>query len=980
MSGPIDPLSASRATLEILQADALNTTPNPQTLLQRLKTSIGLGPTGDGTALDLGPISVSDPLEKIGIQAAGASGLFDQRAWMEKVIAFSEKHLVKSDGAPVSLVLSLANQAPDLLTPAVSRLAEDAKETEFVSLCPTDYRTIEDFLTGTGMAVDFDTVSEPNLVALCPMQIAHLLNVIYVRTALRFKATALGEFKLARNQVASPTRFEAVFELAGHPGLTQAVNLEGAHLFSLSRWIDTTMESAWSLAFDEETDRCLTAFADEVTTLFGQMPPPLEPETFGSFKIQDFMRMALTSTSALVRLRMGSKAHVNIQAVNEKMREFNSQLDREVLSLAVRFGPRNSLTSTTYEFFARPDVRQALAHGALKGAFAPLTLPDELLREVYSMPVECAGPYKAYLKEIERSCSPALHEALSQQSPSYFLRFPRNRPFFLLADGPMTSHLDGYLQAGYADPIEAAQIMAAALGRQIADHGVNSLPPGELLVTNGTVMQFLGGTKLSAQYGISEVVKAVGISIAQRVHGLSMLMSEVAIMRRRPKATIQSAIGAVSTRESDYLDAPSLEALLALRNPRVKNTFRSRALALRSALDLAAPVTTKVSTAGRTNALDWELMLIDIVPPEEAPIYGNWKDTNVSAAGTVYQLSFRSRKPAEQWIHLRFSALRCENEGGDVFLRTRHLHEDSVPLHHITDPSPTHGTLTIADSAPGVDGKDKFDAVVDLASNPRDPNRRVFHNLAYSALSNVKVPVMIRRAGHERKVVEASLVEHSESLCATVLARIRELSKADPASFAALFSNDKYSVMDMPAFSGGMPSRIGNQKSLRLAAIASSVDTRVIEEVAARMANPFTTTRSGGSIVDVCEHVQSSLNSDRADLTPLQAVLRGLARNPACIADQECFTALLERSMLKCLEKEPKLLTEFLKLGAKPNEDVLNLLPLLHPKRVNAELKAVWTAALMSAQIDKTRVEIESSHAAAAMIDRVTARRPRVSL
>lgn len=957
----------------------MNSVSKPQTMFQQLKSAIGSITSENLGDQDIGPIGIADPLERIGIRAANAGGLFDQRAWMAKVIAFAEGNSIDPKEKPRGLLLSRSGPAPQFLTPAVAKLVSAAEAVPFLSLNPADYKSLMGFVTATELSPGIGP--KKPLHEMCPLQIAHLLNVSYVRAALRFVATATGDFRLTKSPgVAEPgptTPFLAVFDAPAHAGSKKTINLESAHLFSLSRWIDSTLDSAWKVALDHEIEECAVAMAKEVDEVLTRVGYPLEPRTVSELGLRGELRNSMLATSAFVRLHKGAKAHVDIQAINSAMRKLNADLDREVLSIAVRFSPRNSLTFDSYQFFARDDVRQSLTKGTLKGAFAPLALPDAFLLDVYRMPAGCALAYKKYLSELEASCSEPLHRLLSEQSPSYFLRFPRTRAVFENSDGPKTKELDGFLEAGLADPIEAARIMASALNSLVETLGAKSLPPGELLVSNATVMHFLGGKKQSTSFGISDALEPVGKSIDHRIHGLSMLMGEVAMIRRRRKATIDSAVNAVSTRETDYLDSPSLDALIALRSPKSASKARSRALALRAALHLNAPLTTSAPGRKSNAAVNWDLVLIDLVPPQEVTIYGNWAHTSVSKSGPVYQLSFRSRDAKAEWIHLRFAALRCLDGQGDVTLRTRHPHESAVPLYHVTSPDPIHGTLTIAETAPGSGGSDRFRGVVDLGRGQPDASTRLFASLCFNALADVYAPVMARRSEIEGDRL-AALTAHSDSLVSTLIGRIKDLAKFDPAVFSTLFSNQSCSVLDIPELASRMPEKIGDQKSLRLAAIGSSMDPRVVEEVAARMSNPFTTTRSGGSIVDVCEAVQSSLNSNRADLTPLQAVLKGLAKNPACIADKECFSALLERSMLKCLEKEPRLMTEFLRLGVKPDDDCLQLLEGLHPQRVTAEITAAWTAARMHAQISKAQAEHALVSSGPSASGNHPARRPRV--
>lgn len=974
--------------------------PGPQTLLQGLLRWVrpAAAPEGSSDVQSLaagGVANLDDPLEMISAVATGADPkLFDAQGWMQKVIEHDRERVRFFDGVARPVLLSKDSDSYPL-PPALQAYWKTAANLPFKSLDPKDYVSGDEYLkTLTPSPTDFATASSmplgpmideavSNFGSKHPAQLLHLLNLAYVRAALKFQATALGDLHLNRTPASQTPNgkggidevdeaFSADFILEGRPELTQSINLSGSHLFSLSRWIDQTLASRWSEALDAELKSVIGEFFDQWSLSLEGVDIQLARQALDD-KFRNHLRDQANKHPGFQRLIRGVKAHVNLQGYNKAMKEFNAGLDRTALSLALRFGPKNSLTSASYEFFSRADVRDVLAASTSMGAFAPLQLPDELLTAVCSIPRACVAPYKLFLKKLESACAPELLEQLQMLSPGYFLRFPaRQPPSLALSFGsviaePLTHSLDGLLQINYADPSEAAEIASSAMSRILKELGPKALPPGEFLISHSAALGFL--SKCVRKENFMRDVEYVDheLTTEERIHGLTMAMGELAARRKRPGGTIESAMESlVNVDQTDYTEAPSLDALIDFRAPATKRFARSHGLAFRSSLGLATSVSTEseVSTPGVPNSMKWDLSIVRITDGQNLVDFIDGSQT----FGTGYNLSFKAQGATERWIHFSVCTTHTNFWEAAKVIPSLGLGALAPTALHVFNPCSEDGrTLVLCGT--GDEGrrppiaKHPFRGVLSKAAYKKSTGANLFVELDYLAFNTTAItnPVPSASTPQMSDGTQKALSGHLAKLMDLVQSKIAGLQQTDPMMFAALFSAPKASFVNQPDFIKSAPKRIGVQKGMRLAMVASEGDPRIIEEVGARISNPFALTSARASLLDVCEHAQVSQKTVNGK-TNLQAVIQGLARNPACLADPESFRALLERSMVKCLEKEPGLLKVFINHGVKPTDKVLSLIQDIHPRRLTEEAKTHWQAAQMTAEIDRI---ISAGHGAA---------------
>jgi len=857
-------------------------------------------------------------------------------------------------------------------------------------------------------------------------QVLHVLNLAFVKTVRDFAAMARarvevheepGEPNLEAETARVHVHHGSIISSSStpEPAANQAslwihfinerdevihrYSLNGQNLFSLGKGVADNLEFRWRDQLQANITSVGAALAREIAASLGERDPQLRLaiEENATTLGKTFLQL-LDGTPEMSRLVAAGKEYMPTTALYGAMKAYNETLDREAISIALRFGTMRSFTHATYVACRDPKLRAALAASPYQGSWALLALPPALFGRVNGLSPKTAGVLQEVLRHMHDGLQPSMRDRIGQESAQYLMGFrTRGGVHTTNATGkPMAMSFDSLpslIEAGLINPAEAGAVLAGAMNRVAQELGgaekIRRLPPPRTLMTSRPLMEMLA----NATTGIIPLsTEPLLMSMETRIKaGSFILLDALHGGKNAHDAEGGPAGDDFSIKTSDFTSAPSFQALLTYRGSDQHADISARAMgsALRSMMgaqhSAKEPLATRIerpSSMVRAN-MEWSLAQIRRVddfnfsalpyakPGVEGGAEGATSADDV-ALGTRYQLTFVSNTTPQHWISMTVAA--AVSPAGTLSSTVPGLKMFGQPdTGVITGPGVTPGDPELQsvqvlamppfDPTHGDDSSPTFNALVTRKALGRGAMGRLQKDVLYRGLPGSGDLYM---PWEDRKLGEASrkaLGRHADALGDLVRQRLAAAARRDPLLFAATLGSGGLDLTEQLQALHKPGLRLATDSSMRAALVASGTGASVaLRRAAAHTRDPFKITRGGASLLDLAEWAQTpsrlGLNefSRPAANDMVRQALAGLCDNPMAAKDQARLSALLQRSADNCLHKVPELLPAFLSAGLPPSKQLFELLEQMHPNQVGEEVRREWQEMRMRLQIGEVTV------------------------
>lgn len=829
----------------------------------------------------------------------------------------------------------------------------------------------------------------------------HLLNVAYVNTVRDFAGISNGHVRIDADPFSSTAEYEQLIVETHEADITsstslsptrgsgikaafigedgqvkESVNLNGVNLFSLSRHIEDALDTKWRDRLKFNVEATAKSLVHEIALALGDSHPQLRAALMDN-AVDLGLRIAqlFDTMSPFLRLSSAAKAFVPLPSLNSALKEFNSTLDRGAISLALRFGNMRLFTHSVYETFRDPTIRDAIERSGLPGAWQVLAVSPEVLTKVTGQAPKNSQKILTALKAMHEAMEPAVRERVSKEKVGYFFGFRsngavvRNRVGANLGAKSFES-LPHLLEANLADPAMVGRILGQAFNwiAQEAgiDVGLKSLAPPTSLMCSRPLMEILANARPGEQLF---ALDHLGLDEPTRVRAAAHILRDAAdnrLKRSKDDDAAPTASSEFTLGLNDFISAPSYRALQTYRGVNLQEVAsqRARSSALRSLLGMTAaskdPITTRVDKKGSARGKqEWKLAMVRSLGEYPLKSAFEYRDPEVLASGSTYQLSFRSEGVNPAWVHMTLLCAHHSSQEVD-FKSALDISPDLHPLLAF-GPKLTKGTheagtlraitlpMTTETCNYGSNQDESFFPIVGRRDLKRNTRTQLVTDVLYRGIAGTGqlfVDLTERKLGSDSR---KALMAHAGRLAELVHERLARGARRDPMLFAATMGGPALDLTQRGSLLANARATYATEAAMRCALVAGATGAvGTIREAAARMIDPFKRTSRGASILDIAEGAQTPSrpglagNADGGASAHVERALQGVQLNPAAQADPEMLVAMVERSAPNILAKQPELLEPLISMGLKPKVELLSMLDSVHPGQVSEDVSLRW--------------------------------------
>ncbi len=964
--------------------------------------------------------------------------------------------------------MAAALEERDAELAAVAQGSKPGRSLEVKSLHPEDYQSIAeyaDFLFSrdrSGRASSFSGLIQPRSPsaasssaappirvnelffrdalqanAILMPQLLHVLNVAYVRTAALFAGIARANVAITEKSGAAALSDEVEINQVLDGGIFQSssptvgliipadgfaslsldftsatgevikqVPLNGMNLFNMSRRSTELLTGQWESVFSGQVVAVCQDLCKEIAEVVrghnAQLGQAISDNTV---MLGSQIATILDPIAANRRLRASGKAFIPLSKLNQSMKDFNATLDREAISLALRFGTMKTFTYATYVAFRSSELKARLSASPYKGAWLLLSLPDELFARINGLPVSTAGKVLDTLRHMHDALEPDMRERIGQESAQYLMGF-RRRSGARVSNGtgkPMMNSFESLpdlMEGGLAKPDEAGKVLAGAFNHLAKSYGgaehIKRLPPSHRLMTSLPLMQLLANSKRTE---VAFIQEPLNLPIERRAEVAGIVLRDaIEEARKKTPVTQEPHPDEFNPDLDDFIKSPSYQAIATLRGSydQVQVGERAIASALKSMLGIkpgAAPLVSEIEPgeSGARAREQWSLAFIKKVDAfdgesqlTEVNIEPSGESSDLLRIGQPYQLSFVSGGKKPLWVHMTvvLGSVAPGVSPHSVIPRQRPFLGSAGSGLVFFDAQSGQRSLQVIAAAPRQDARnygDDFSDGHDHTFCPVVPSRTLksfaetgrMDDAIYRGVPGKAEMLMVQR---KRKLGVKALIgmqAHASALANAVRDRLAEGLQRDPLLGAAVLGKQQLELVGHALLDSKTARGVPAAVAMRAGLVAAATGNAALLGAAARHSrDPFKLTQAGASLLDVAEWFEAAKRIEDVDLTgwvglPADAFTKsdedrlipqavdGLTQNKRFQDDPAMAAALLERSAANCLRKDPALLDRFLEAGLEMKPSLTGLLDEIHPSQVSDETRRQWLATSMERRIQE---------------------------